>query len=119
MKYLRYITVFVVVCSLMIIPSLVFAVDDYGLGAAAPTQLKSTDDPAQFVGRLIQGFLAIVGLIFLILTVYGGAKYMMARGDTNAAQKARDIIFNALTGLIIVFASYALASFIITVVTSK
>jgi len=91
--------------------------DDFGLGAAAPDALKKGTDIPTFVGMIIQGFLALVGIIFLILTVYGGAMYMISRGEAAKAKSAREIVFNALIGLLIVMGSYALTSYIISAVS--
>ena len=63
--------------------------------------------------------LILTGVIFLILSIYGGARWMLARGDSGAVTKAKDTIFNALTGLIVVFASYAIATFVIDQLTKK
>ena len=63
-------------------------------------------------GRIIKGFLGLVGLLFFILIVYAGFKWMIAKGDEEVVNKARDTIFGAVIGLSIVTASYAITNFI-------
>lgn len=71
-----------------------------------PTELEP------FVAVIIRGILTIVGVVFLLMTIYGGFLWMEARGDESKAVKARDIIVMAATGLVVVIGSYALATFI-------
>jgi len=67
----------------------------------------------QVVGGIIQVALTLLGVIFLILTVYGGYKWMMARGDEKEVTAAKDIITRAVIGLIIVMAAYAITVFVV------
>lgn len=81
---------------------------------AAVTQAKYAENPlALLVGDVISIILTIVGLIFLVLIVYGGMKWMMAQGDESKVTEARNFIIHSLIGLIIVTAAYAIAYFII------
>ncbi|MFA6410021.1 MAG: hypothetical protein WCW26_00385 [Candidatus Buchananbacteria bacterium] len=66
------------------------------------------------IGKTISAFLSLFGVIFLILTIYGGYKWMLASGRDEEVKKAKDIIRSAIIGLIIVLASYAITYFITT-----
>ncbi len=68
------------------------------------------------IGRLIRTMLGLLGIIFLVLMVYAGFLWMTARGDDEPVTKAKDIIRQAIIGLIIVFVAYALTGFIINAV---
>ena len=77
------------------------------------------DTPAQvensvlvIIGRVLNAFLSIFGVIFLILVVYGGYRWMMARGNEDEVTKARDVIRNAIIGLILTMAAFAISVFI-------
>ena len=63
-------------------------------------------------GSVIGTILSFLGVIFLILTIAGGIMWMTAGGNTEQVAKARKLITSAVIGLIIVFAAYALTSFI-------
>lgn len=63
-------------------------------------------------GRIIQAALGVLGLLFFILVVYAGIKWMTARGDEEAATKARDTIFSAVIGLSVVLAAYGITNFV-------
>ncbi len=74
---------------------------------------KNTVTPEKFVGGLVEGALAILGVVFLILVVYGGIQWMVAEGDPKKVGKARGLIFHAIVGLIIVFSAYAITYFVV------
>jgi len=65
-------------------------------------------DPAVIVSSAIIGMLSVVGVVFLILMVYGGVRWMTARGESEIVEKSKGIIRNAMTGLVIVFLAYAI-----------
>jgi cbb3-type cytochrome oxidase subunit 3 len=62
----------------------------------------------QKIGEIIQAFLSFLGVIFLVLMIYGGYAWMMARGNEQEVVKAKNIITNAIIGLVIVLAAYAI-----------
>ena len=73
------------------------------------------DDPGRaevIVGRVIGVFLSIFGIIFMVLIIFGGYKWMMASGREEEIKKAKDTIRSAIIGLIIVLAAYAITYFI-------
>ncbi|WKZ28797.1 MAG: pilin [Patescibacteria group bacterium] len=88
----------------------------FGLDAAAPSSLKGNKDLLATIGRLIQTVLSYLGVLFLILMLYSGFLYMTARGDDKKIDTAKKIISGAVTGLIIIAASYALTAFVINAV---
>lgn len=65
-------------------------------------------DLPQTIGRIIQAFLSFLGVIFLILMIYGGYLWMMARGNEQEVEKAKNLIRSAIIGLVIVLAAYAI-----------
>lgn len=67
---------------------------------------------AETVGDVIGIVLSFVGVIFLLLIIYGGISWMFSAGNEQKVDKAKKIIINAVIGLIIVFASYFITDFI-------
>jgi len=91
-----------------------------GLGGATE-KLKTTADKAgvqrdgdlgTIVGNVINTALALVGTIFLVLTVYGGFLWMTARGEEDQITKAKGIIRSSIIGLVIVVSAYAITFFV-------
>jgi len=73
----------------------------------------STTDAVVIVARFIRWFLSFLGIIAVILIMYAGWIYMTSQGEATKTQKAKDIIKNAVIGLLIIFSSYAITSFVI------
>lgn len=63
-------------------------------------------------GQIIGTILSFVGVLFLILMIYAGILWMTAQGNENQVNKAKGLLVNGIIGLIIVFAAYAITSFI-------
>lgn len=64
------------------------------------------------VGSIIGIVLSFIGVLFLILMLYAGILWMTASGNDEKVKKAKDLIINAIIGLIIVSAAYAITAFI-------
>lgn len=65
------------------------------------------------IGKIIQTFLSIFGILFLGLMVYGGFKWMIAQGREEEVKKAKDIIRSSIIGLGIVLIAYAITYFVV------
>jgi hypothetical protein len=63
------------------------------------------------IGQIIGICLAFLGVIFLILIIMGGFTWMTAGGNEQKATKAKDMLFSAVIGLVIVMSAYALTAF--------
>jgi hypothetical protein len=70
-------------------------------------------------GSILNTGLSFLGVIFLILLVYGGVLWMTARGNDDQVGNAKDIIVAAIIGLIIVAGAYAVSYFVISSLTSN
>ncbi len=64
-------------------------------------------------GQVITAITSLLGIIFVLLTIYGGFLYMNARGNEEQTKKAKAIITQALIGLVIILAAYAISYFIL------
>jgi len=73
----------------------------------------------QIVGNVIQTVLGLLGIIFLLLIIYGGVIWMTAQGEEAKVEKAQRIIRNAVIGLIIVISAYAISYFIINAIGQR
>ena len=87
---------------------------DTGVGQGSPAD-AGTRLP-QLVGRIIRVLIGLLGVIFLVLIVYAGFIWMLARGDSGEVDRAKDIIKSSIIGLIIVFIAYTLTGFIINAI---
>ncbi|TSC56476.1 MAG: hypothetical protein G01um101418_317 [Parcubacteria group bacterium Gr01-1014_18] len=68
---------------------------------------------AQRIGKLIEQALQFLGLVILIIIIYGGFLWLTAGGNTDKAAEARTLIFNAFMGALIIGTAYAITAFIL------
>jgi|GEM_PF-309358 cytochrome bd-type quinol oxidase subunit 2 len=66
------------------------------------------------ISSFIGIFLSFLGVIFLILMIYGGYNWMTAAGDEKKIDKAKDTIRAAIIGIIIIIAAYAISVFVVS-----
>lgn len=64
------------------------------------------------VSQIIQVFLSLLGVIFVVLMIYAGFKWMMAAGDADDVKKAKGTIRMAIIGLVITVSAYAIWGFV-------
>lgn len=64
------------------------------------------------IAAIIKGFLALLGVIFVILILIGGYNWMTAAGDEEKVRKAKDTIQRAIIGFLIIAAAYAITYFV-------
>lgn len=67
---------------------------------------------AQTAGIIVNAFLSLLGIIFIILVIYAGYNWMTAGGDEEKIRKAKDTLWRAIIGLIITVGAYAIWNFI-------
>jgi hypothetical protein len=66
----------------------------------------------------INALLSLLGIIFVVLTVYGGVIWMNAGGNDKKVEEGRSIISQALVGLIVVLAAAAISYFVMNAFSS-
>lgn len=71
-----------------------------------------------YIGQILTVIFSILGLIFFVLTIYAGFLWMTAQGNDSKISEAKKILTNAIIGLIIVFASYAISYFVFNALTA-
>lgn len=69
--------------------------------------------PELLVAKIVQGLLSLLGVMFFVLVVYGGFKWMKAQGKPDEVEKAKETIINATIGLALVLAAYAISIFVV------
>lgn len=87
--------------------------DEYGLSATAGAAgLSQNKNIPGIIGNVVGAGLSLVSVLFFILMIYGGIRWMLARGKEEEAKKALDTIVAAIIGIIIVLAAYAITNFV-------
>ncbi len=120
-KFLFFSLLLIGVVSFLVFPHLAFGQDLFGelKNAGKGTGLVSggkTAGESQITNTIATGIeilLGFVGVIFLILMVYAGFMWMMARGNEQRVEKAKSLIEAAVIGLVIVLAAYGITVFVV------
>jgi len=70
-------------------------------------------DPRVIIAGVVQVILGFLGVLSIVLIMYGGFVWMTAGGDTDKVQRAKDILKNAVIGLLIILSAFAIATFVL------
>lgn len=82
----------------------------YGYQMAYPDQPKGIPVIA---GQTINTLLGLLGIIFVVLIVYSGYLWMTAGGNEEQVGTAKDILKNAIIGVLLILAAYSITIFIL------
>lgn len=64
------------------------------------------------VGTIVTVILSLLGVIFFILMIYAGWLYMSSQGDDKKVNYAKQMIYAAIIGVVIIIAAYAITAFV-------
>lgn len=86
-----------------------FGVNDLGDAGVNLGQqdLKTT------IARIINVILSFLGVLAVLIILLGGFKWMTSQGQTEKVDEAKKLIGEGVVGLVIIFAAYAIASFVL------
>lgn len=71
-----------------------------------------TGGPVDIVAQIINMLLGLLGLFSLIMFIYGGYVWMIARGNEDEIGKAKDILTGTVIGLLLILASYSIMNYL-------
>lgn len=63
--------------------------------------------------------LYIVGIISVIMLIYGGLRYVISGGDSKKVTDAKNTILYAIIGLIVSILAFAIVNFVINAITGE
>lgn len=88
----------------------------HNICAAGTNEIEFDDNPSVTVGQIginvLSIALQIAGYIAVGFVIWGGLKYILAAGDSGKLASAKNIIQNALIGLLIALSAVAILNFI-------
>lgn len=74
----------------------------------------STTGIQHLAGNIVNIFSIIVGIVSVIMIIYGGFRYITSGGDSNAVGGAKNTLIYAIVGLIIVALAQVLVHFVLS-----
>lgn len=72
-----------------------------------------------FISKIVNWFLGLVGLLAAIVLIWGGIKYIISLGDEDSAAEAKKLILYAIVGLIVIGLAAVLVNFVIDVIDKE
>lgn len=81
--------------------------------AAGSASGQTSRDPRYVVADIIKVALSLIGTIFVGLTIYAGYLWMTSAGNSDQADKAKTLLYQAVIGLVIVLSAYAITIFVV------
>jgi len=89
-----------------------------GVNEIGRTYGNQKQDLRVLVGKIISIVLGFVGVIFLILAVFAGFKYMTSGGNEEKTKGALALLRNAIIGLVIILLAWAITR-MVTIMLSR
>jgi hypothetical protein len=101
--------------ALLAVPA--YAQDKIDLGVGKNSNFSGLENlsVSSIISGAISLVLLVVALVFFFVLIAGGLKWVMSGGDEKNVGAARNQITNALSGLSIVFATFAIMKLIETI----
>ena len=108
--------------SLFLFPVVAHAVDITSqLGAAAEKgagyEKPANNDPRIAVANFIKTLLSLLGILFLVMTLYAGFTIMTAGGDDDKVAKGKKTLFRSVLGIVVILAAYSITVLAYTIAT--
>ena len=127
MRYIIFLFIICLICLSLFIN--IGSVEANNLGTAFGDMLSGAAGPAGYdvavyspnsiISTIIQTALSFLGVVFLILMIYGGYLWMTARGNDEQSGKAKNTIVAAIIGIVIVLSAYAISYLVIEKLGNK
>jgi len=110
MKKIATLTTLVVIFTLTVLPALAL---ETGIEYGTYTGL-GTKDIREGIMAIVNVLLGFLGIIAIIIILYGGFVWLTSAGNEEKVGQAKKIIGAGVIGLVIIFVSYAIATFVIS-----
>jgi hypothetical protein len=66
------------------------------------------------VNVIISTLLFAIGILSVVMLIYGGIKYSISAGDAAKVTSAKNTIMYAVVGLVVALAAYAIINFVVS-----
>ena len=111
-KTLRFLVVFAIALAFIVPMATPALALEVGMNYAAGAGLGQSD-PRDIAASIINIMLGFLGILAVIIILIGGFKWMTAAGNEDSVGEAKKIIVAGIIGLVIILASWGIASFVL------
>ncbi len=104
--------------ALLLLPNIVFAQnsaeDALGINDLREQGVNlGNRDLKATIASIINLILSFLGVLAVLIILLGGFKWMTSQGSSDKVDEAKKLIGEGVVGLVIIFAAYAIASFVL------
>ena len=104
---------------LLLMPSLALAAETpaenaFGINDLSEAGVKlGQQDLKKSIAGIINVILGFLGTLAVLIILLGGFKWMTSQGSSDKVDEAKKLIGEGVVGLVIIFAAYAIAAFVL------
>jgi len=117
-KLIKTIAVSALLMPIFAIALPVLAQPDIGLNYTSELNLANAD-PRTAAVSLISLLMTFLGIIAVVIMLYGGFVWMTAAGNEDKVASAKKIIAAGVIGLIVILAAFLIVNFVVTNVSNS
>lgn len=104
-------------------PPLTQSLNPAGAGLYGETNPTASPPAAPTVGaivaQIIAVFFGLLGIIFVVLMVYGGFQWMTAAGNPDQVKKAQKLMLDAVVGVLVLMAASFISYWVLYTISTK
>ena len=78
----------------------------------------ATGDPREAALSLVKLLMTFLGIIAVVIILYGGFLWMTAAGNEDKVDQSKKLILAAVIGLIVILSAYLIIEFVVTNVSN-
>ena len=86
---------------------------DVGIDQVGANIILGSNSPIATAGKIIQVLLGLLGIIAVCIIIYGGFLWTTSGGSEDKINKAKQLLRNAVIGLIIILSSWGITYFVL------
>lgn len=84
--------------------------------ASVNTVGDGNDTLIENITGILNGVVAVLGIVCVVVMIIGGVLYMTSSGDTGKVKKAKDTILYGVIGLVVCVLAFAIVNFVISTI---
>ncbi|MBQ6320893.1 hypothetical protein IJI17_01555 [Candidatus Saccharibacteria bacterium] len=77
-------------------------------------EFGNTTNVESVVATVINTILYVVGILAVVMVIFGGVQYTTSAGDQAKVTKAKNTILYGLIGLVVAILAYAIVNFVVS-----
>ena len=97
----------------VLVPSVAEAQIQRGIDAAQTSDMSTAVNPDDVVEKVVNIILFVLGVLAVIMIIFGGFRYVTSGGDSNKLTSAKNTILYSVIGLIVALFAYAIVNWVV------